>query len=118
MLINIKVLIVISITTILTACTYSIDDNQQVIKITAQKYAFSPALIKLKAGKAVILELTSLDRMHGFNIPELNIRTDVLPNQTIQIAITPSKVGKYTFLCDIFCGNGHGEMSGVIIVSQ
>ena len=49
----------------------------RVIQITAKKFEFSPAEIHLKRGEHVVLELTSLDRKHGFKLPELGIRADV-----------------------------------------
>ena len=47
------------------------DQKEMVIKITAKKFEYSPSSIKIKKGIPVILELTSLDRMHGFNCPKL-----------------------------------------------
>jgi cytochrome c oxidase subunit 2 len=33
------------------------------------------------------------------------------------LQLTPDKSGTFTFLCDVFCGTGHEEMSGTLIVS-
>lgn len=89
-----------------------------VIKITAQMFEYTPSRIELKKGEPVTLELTSLDRIHGFYIPDLGLRTDVLPGQSVRVDILPEKTGRYTFLCDIFCGDGHDEMNGVIVVKE
>jgi len=32
------------------------------------------------------------------------------------LRFTPDKVGTFTFLCDIFCGDGHEGMSGTMKV--
>lgn len=91
---------------------------ENVIRITARKFDYSPSRIELKIGIPVILELTALDRSHGFYVPEIGLRADVLPGQTVRVKLVPDKIGSYTFLCDIFCGDGHGEMNGVIIVTD
>jgi cytochrome c oxidase subunit 2 len=94
------------------------DSQQPIIHITAMKYQYVPNHIELKKGTTVTLVLTSLDRTHGFNIPALNIRANVLPQQSVRLRVTADKTGRFTFLCDLFCGSGHGEMNGVITVTE
>jgi len=94
------------------------NDNKAVIKITAKRFEYSPPVVELKKGVPVTLELTALDRIHGFNVPGLGLRADVPPGQTVHVDLLPDKAGQYIFLCDIFCGNGHGEMNGVIVVKD
>lgn len=94
------------------------DKAKNVIKITGRMFEYNPSHIELKKGASVTLELTSLDRIHGFNIPGLDLRADVLPGQAVRVDLLPEKAGRYPFLCDIFCGDGHGEMSGVIVVKD
>jgi cytochrome c oxidase subunit 2 len=88
----------------------------RVIKIVAKKFDFTPSEIHLKKGEHVVLELTSADRKHGFKVPELGIRVDVQPGSTTRVDVTPQKVGKFAFACDIFCGDGHEDMTGTLIV--
>lgn len=92
------------------------DNDKTIIKITARKFEYRPSRIELKKGQPVTLELTSLDRIHGFNIPDLNLHANVLPGQSIRVELRPDIAGRFTFLGDIFCGNGHDEMSGAIVV--
>ncbi len=89
---------------------------EQVIHITAQKFAYSPSQIVITLGEPVILELTSLDREHGFRAEELGIRADVRPGEITRIRLVPQRTGSFTFACDVFCGSGHEEMAGEIIV--
>ena len=93
-------------------------DNERVIKIVAQRFSYTPNEIVLKKGQPVVLEFTSLDFVHGFKIPDLNIRADLPPGKVTKVRITPDKEGVYDFLCDNFCGSGHEEMSGRIIVKD
>ena len=94
------------------------DQKEIVIKITAKKFEYSPSSIKIKRGTPVILELTSLDRVHGFNCPKLDVRTDIEPGKISRVRILAQKSGVYEFHCDIFSGDGHEDMYGEIIVED
>ena len=90
--------------------------KETVIRLTAKRFEYSPSEIKVKKGVPVVIELTSKDRIHGFNIPDFKVRTDVHPNQVTRVRFTPDKTGSFTFACDIYCGSGHEEMSGTLTV--
>ena len=92
--------------------------TEKVIKITAKKFEYSPNKITLKKGVPVTLELTSLDRLHGFNCPALNLRSDIAPHKITKVAFTPDKTGTFEFHCDVFCGSGHEQMTGTITVTE
>ncbi len=87
------------------------------IEITAQRFKFTPAEIPLKAGEPVVLLIRSLDFAHGFFVPDLNLRTDLMPGRVTRLALTPQAPGELAFLCDNFCGDGHEGMDGHFIVS-
>jgi len=89
-----------------------------VIKISAKRFEYNPKEITLKKGVPVILEFTSLDRLHGFRCPGLGIRTDIKPGEAARVPVTPQKAGDFEFHCDNFCGSGHGNMAGVIHVVE
>ncbi len=91
---------------------------EQVIKITAKKFEYNPTEITLKKGAPVVLEFTSLDRLHGFNCPELGVRADIKPGKVARVSLTPQKVGNFEFHCDNFCGSGHADMKGIIHVVE
>lgn len=91
---------------------------EPVIKIVSKKFDFSPNEIKLKKGVPVILEFTTLDVVMGFSVPDLGARADIIPGQVSRLRLVPDKVGTFPFVCDIFCGSGHEDMTGTIIVSQ
>jgi len=90
--------------------------GEQIIRITAKKFAYSPSQIVLKKGDPVVLELTSQDREHGFRQEELGIRVDVKPGETARVRLVPQQTGSFAFACDVFCGSGHEEMAGEIAV--
>jgi cytochrome c oxidase subunit II len=88
----------------------------KVIKISAKRFDYAPARLTLKKGQRVVLELTSADVVMGFNLPDFNVRGDMIPGKVTRVEFTPDKTGEFTFLCDIFCGSGHEEMHGRIAV--
>ena len=92
--------------------------KERVIKLVAQRFSFTPNELKLKKGENVRLEFTSLDFVHGFNVPDMNLRTDLPPDKITTLHLTPEKVGTFDFICDNFCGAGHEDMGGRIIVSN
>jgi cytochrome c oxidase subunit 2 len=94
------------------------DQGEQTIKITAQKFEFTPKEITLKKGVPVVLELTSLDVHHGFNCPDLGIRADIYPGKITKVSIVPDKIGSFPFHCDYYCGEGHEDMTGMIIIKE
>ena len=53
----------------------------------------------------------------GFNVPDFGVRGDIIPGKTTRLDLTPDKTGTFTFLCDIFCGDGHEGMSGTLVVT-
>ena len=92
--------------------------NERVVEIAVKKFEYIPAEITLKKGEPVRLDLMSLDRVHGFDLPDLGIRVDVKPDETVSVRLTPTKTGQFVFHCDIFCGDGHEDLQGVITVTD
>jgi len=89
----------------------------RVVKIVARRFVFTPATVQLKRGEPVILELTTQDVFMGMNIPDFGVRSDIVPGKTMRLAFTPDKAGTFTFVCDVFCGDGHESMSGTLVVA-
>lgn len=92
--------------------------KEQVVQVTARRFTFAPHEIVVKKGQPVVLEFTSLDFVHGFNVPSLKLRADLPPGQVTRVRFTPERAGEYPFLCDNFCGAGHEEMQGRIVVKE
>ena len=90
--------------------------KEKVIKITAKRFDYTPGNLTLKKGEPVILEFTTLDVLMGFNLPDFNLRADIVPDKVTRVRFVPDKTGTFTFLCDIFCGARHEEMNGRITV--
>jgi cytochrome c oxidase subunit 2 len=92
--------------------------TEKVVRLTARKFEFSPSEISLKKGEPVVLEIQSADVRHGFSLPDFGVRADLKPGTVSRISFTPTKTGQFTFVCDVFCGSGHEDMSGTISVTE
>jgi len=92
--------------------------KEKIIRIDAKRFDYTPGQLTLKKGEAVILELTSSDVLMGFNLPDFNLRADVIPDKVTRVRFVPDKTGSFTFLCDIFCGSKHEEMNGRLTVIE
>jgi cytochrome c oxidase subunit 2 len=90
---------------------------ERTIRITARKFEFEPRKIVLKQGEPVLLEFISQDVIMGFNLNAFGLRTDILPGKIRSLRLTPDKTGEFVFYCDVFCGNGHEEMDGMLTVT-
>jgi cytochrome c oxidase subunit 2 len=90
--------------------------DERVVTVVAKKFVFVPDEIHLKQGETVVIELTAPEVTMGFSAPELGIRTDIVPGVPTRVRLTPGKPGRFLFNCDVFCGSGHEDMDGVIVV--
>jgi cytochrome c oxidase subunit II len=88
----------------------------RVIRVNARRFVFTPNRITLAPHETVIFELTALDTVMGFSIPEFGVRADVPPGAPVKLAAQAGAAGTVEFLCDIFCGSGHETMNGTIVV--
>jgi cytochrome c oxidase subunit 2 len=64
----------------------------------------------LPVGREVDLRLRSIDVIHGFAVPEMRLKQNAVPGQTIHIHFTPESVGTYAVMCTQLCGMGHYRM--------
>jgi cytochrome c oxidase subunit II len=99
------------------ALTLAAEPKPRAIKVVAKKFEFVPSEIHVTHGETVILQFTAPEVTMGFNLADFKLRTDIVPGQVATLEFTPDKTGTFTFLCDVFCGKGHEDMSGTLIVS-
>jgi cytochrome c oxidase subunit 2 len=86
------------------------------ISVVARKFVFIPNEITVRKGEPVVLEFTAPEVAMGFYVPALGLRTLIVPGEVAKVAWTPDKAGRFDFLCDVFCGDGHEGMSGHLVV--
>ena len=62
------------------------------------------------------LTLKSADVAHGFWVPQLAGKTDVIPNRTNKMWIDPKEAGVYLGNCSEYCGTQHAKMELRVVV--
>jgi cytochrome c oxidase subunit 2 len=70
----------------------------------------------LPAGREIDLTLHALDVVHGFSVPEMRLKQNAVPGETMHIHFTPETPGDYAVLCTQVCGLGHYRMQAVLRV--
>ena len=70
----------------------------------------------LPEGREVDLQLRSLDVIHGFFLPEMRLKQNAVPGQTLHVHFTPTRRGTYAVLCTQLCGSGHARMQAKLRV--
>ena len=92
------------------------ESNIKEFKITAKQFSFDPSTIEVNKGDKVRLLITSADVPHGFSIAEYGINVKLSPGKTETVEFTADKQGTFTTFCSVFCGSGHSNMKGKLIV--
>lgn len=93
------------------------DAQARVIPVTARRFVWVPDEIAVKLNETVQLEFTAPEVVMGFYCPDLKLRQMIIPGQKPTVRWTADRAGKFDFLCDVFCGDGHEGMAGRIIVT-
>ena len=88
------------------------------IKITARRFEFSPHTITVQKGRPVKLVITAEDVEHGFTIREFNVNVKIEAKQTRVVEFTPDRTGRFQFNCNVYCGDGHQDMIGELVVEE
>jgi cytochrome c oxidase subunit II len=74
--------------------------------------------LHLPVGKPVKMLLRSMDVLHDFYVPQIRAKMDLVPGLVSYLWFTPTKTGEYEILCAAFCGVGHPQMRGKLIIED
>jgi cytochrome c oxidase subunit 2 len=95
-----------------------IDDSTFEVYLVARMWAFDPDEITIPIGSTVDFYLTSADVVHGFFIERKAVNLMAVPGAVNKTTIRFDDYGTYTMLCHEYCGSGHQNMMGKIIVTN
>ena len=74
--------------------------------------------LHLPLGKPVKVLLRSIDVVHDFYVPEFRAKMDLMPGLVTYFWFTPTRTGTFEILCAAFCGVGHPQMRGNVVVES
>jgi cytochrome c oxidase subunit 2 len=72
----------------------------------------------LPVNKSVKMLLRSADVLHDFYIPQMRAKMDLVPGMVSYFWFTPTEIGEYEILCAAYCGIGHPQMRGKLVVES
>jgi cytochrome c oxidase subunit II len=72
--------------------------------------------LHVPVNRDVIMDLSSKDVIHNFDIPGMRMAQDAIPGQVIPIWFKPVKTGTFEVVCGQLCGLGHYAMKGTVVV--
>jgi cytochrome c oxidase subunit 2 len=92
-------------------------DTPRVIEVVAKRFAFEPARIEVTEGEPVKLLVRSGDGVHGIEIKKFNVDKKVpRGGEPVTIEFVASAAGEFPILCSEYCGDGHEDMKGMLVV--
>jgi len=100
-------------------------DPDLTIEVTGMQFAWLfnypaegvyTAEMHIPVGKTVHLNMTGVDVIHAFWLPEFRIKQDVLPGQKTELQFVATKTGQYPIVCAELCGSYHGGMRADLFV--
>ena len=92
----------------------------KVFEIVAKRFSFEPATVEVIEGDTVRLLVRSADGPHGVEIKAFKVKKAVPRakegDSPVTIEFVAAAAGEYPILCSEYCGNGHKDMTGTLIV--
>jgi cytochrome c oxidase subunit 2 len=87
------------------------------IEVVARRFAFEPAEIQVTVGERVRLLVRTADGLHGIEIKKFKVAKEIpRGNKPVAIEFTADEAGRYPILCSEYCGDGHDDMKGTLVV--
>ena len=72
----------------------------------------------LPIDQPVKVNLRSKDVLHDFYVPDFRAKMDLIPGQMTYFWFTPTVLGTFDIACAEYCGIGHYNMRGQIVVDE
>ena len=89
------------------------------VYLMAQKFSYSPDVLRLKAGVPYRFRMMADDITHGASI-QLGAASRIIrlrPNMVTEQTLTFTRSGEYLVYCTVYCGPAHDAMQGRIVVA-
>ncbi len=74
--------------------------------------------LHLPVGQDVQLNISAVDVIHSFWVPQFRLKQDAIPGQRTQLRFRPTQTGEYPVVCAELCGAYHGGMRATVVVEE
>jgi len=89
------------------------EEEVKVFNVKAFRFGYSPSVITVNKGDKVKIIIDNEDTTHGIFLSEFGV--SIKKGDAEFIA---DKAGEFTWFCNNFCGSGHRQMKGTLIVKD
>jgi len=72
--------------------------------------------LHVPVGQDVQLNISAMDVLHAFWIPQFRIKQDAIPGRPTQLRFRATQAGRYPIVCAELCGSFHGAMRTEVLV--
>jgi cytochrome c oxidase subunit 2 len=103
---------------------YRVSPNSDVVQVPPGQDAYLEGrmwqwypTLELKSGVPYTIWLSSTDVTHSLVIGGQHLVFDAVPGHEYGVRLTPGKPGTYLLYCAEYCGLGHQDMAGRLIVT-
>jgi cytochrome c oxidase subunit 2 len=102
-----------------TALQVKVTAGQWYWRYSYPEFGVTSSDLYLPANRQIDLQMTSVDVIHSFWVPEFRVKQDIIPGRTVDLRVTPTLIGEYMVRCSELCGLRHAYMEGKVnVVSQ
>lgn len=104
-----------------------VPDDAYEIQVTAQMWTWqftyqngarSNGELHVPADRPIKLIMNSNDVIHSFFVPDYRLKQDVVPGRYTEMWFNAPEPGESIIYCTEYCGDGHSDMLGEVIVHE
>ncbi|MGM0545975.1 MAG: cytochrome c oxidase subunit II [Bacteroidota bacterium] len=104
-----------------------VPDDAYEVNVTAQAWSWqfqyenganSTNELHVPADRPIKLIMDSRDYIHSFFVPDFRLKQDVVPGQYTEMWFNAPEPGESIIYCTEYCGDGHSDMLGEVIVHE
>ncbi len=105
---------------LMTVTAERLQDQTRTVRVSAERFAFTPSDVAVAPGTEIEFHLTSEDTAHGFRIlgQSIDLAIPKRGRGEAVVRFKPPAPGRYVFECSRMCGAGHSFMRGTITVAD
>ena len=86
-------------------------------EIVVKRFGFEPSRIEVAEGERIRLVVKSADGVHGAEIKKFKVNKKIpRGGEPVTIEFVASAAGEFPILCSEYCGDGHEDMKGMLVV--
>lgn len=68
----------------------------------------------IPVGRPILVNLVSLDVLHGFYVPAFRVKRDIVPGMKNHVWFVAADKGSYDIFCSVYCGTDHYKMTTTV----